>query len=1031
MSQNKSRPTLPWQKPPQAPNCVTIFGGGIAGLTAAHELVERGFNVQLWEPTADTRRPNQGCDVGGLARTQWARVHWADERPLDRFEPSSGSVEPNPGRPYVGRRAQPVVGLPQKIGFVAGEQRELRIVPLVEAEATPTEAAQSFVDALADCDGLVIKVRGWAELGPEKRDRLAQKVGQTLADYLVGPSDSSTTKVVASEDPVTEVITLRVPGVVSLDKEVQLVGAKAQDRVQGLGVIRTWRRTKTARRQADDASFELVEDWRPGSAHGLGAWGNRNVGTVLYEILDALRGNPDIQHIYVEASDRDFKFLTPAQYEMRARRIFEVLHDELRRANLADLVSFGPLEAARSVDGGTQRRFKTVATITAAGPKMPRQWQVCFEIVPLGEFPEDAPDGAHLILGFRIRERWLPGEHGYRFFPAFYRHVFDTMKRIPLFQTVAKSEFTQEQERAADISAPEPVHYIESGQTVFDNLRPTQMHVLAFADGERPTVLPRAKPSSLEEVREYLRLLFSDGGDAGAGFNISPREATRFSLKVFQYLTACEARRQEYENLSWWDYLGGDSYEPGVQKLVDSWPEALVAMDSKSSDARSHGNAFIQLVLDNLRPEGYRDGTLRGPTTEAWLKHWRRYLENQGVRFVHGRLEGFQVVAREDGEQTIWPQVTCFEPHYPRDQSDDAMLMPGYFVLAASADQAVQLARRYREVAQAAGLAAPEELSDLHRTGLIRDDDMNSAEPTSDFRHFAGIQYYFSEDIFYVDGHVYYPDSPWGVTSVSQARFWNDRTDWEHGFRGVVSAIVGIWNVPGVLIKKPAWECSPEEIAEEVWHQITSSVENKLKTNIQGTHRFRVGSRGRDGTIPDPLYWHLDQGLEWNEAERRYRNKSPFHIATPKSWAKRPGDLHAGYSVENGWVVCGMFTKTHTRIPTMEAANESGRHATNAIVTHTQQYCSRSARFRGTLCDIWNPEDHEIEDLRWFKDLDGKLHARGLPHILEILDTDRVLDGALRGGTADPLDPVNLARLVHRMASEWLEPLGKSLSNRS
>lgn len=25
----------------------------------------------------------------------------------------------------------------------------------------------------------------------------------------------------------------------------------------------------------------------------------------------------------------------------------------------------------------------------------------------------------------------LPGEHGFRFFPSFYRHVFDTMRRIP------------------------------------------------------------------------------------------------------------------------------------------------------------------------------------------------------------------------------------------------------------------------------------------------------------------------------------------------------------------------------------------------------------------------------------------------------------------------------------------------------------------------------------------------------------------------------------------------------------------------
>src|SRR5215467_11440040 len=36
-------------------------------------------------------------------------------------------------------------------------------------------------------------------------------------------------------------------------------------------------------------------------------------------------------------------------------------------------------------------------------------------------------------VGLASIEHHLPGEHGFRFFPGFYKHVIDTMRRIPSF----------------------------------------------------------------------------------------------------------------------------------------------------------------------------------------------------------------------------------------------------------------------------------------------------------------------------------------------------------------------------------------------------------------------------------------------------------------------------------------------------------------------------------------------------------------------------------------------------------------------
>src|SRR5262249_49779922 len=73
---------------PDFPPTVTIFGAGVAGLSAAHELVERGFNVNIVE---QTRSPTEeyACRVGGVAANQVGRV----KIELDEFEKLHGKVK--------------------------------------------------------------------------------------------------------------------------------------------------------------------------------------------------------------------------------------------------------------------------------------------------------------------------------------------------------------------------------------------------------------------------------------------------------------------------------------------------------------------------------------------------------------------------------------------------------------------------------------------------------------------------------------------------------------------------------------------------------------------------------------------------------------------------------------------------------------------------------------------------------------------------------------------------------------------------
>ena len=69
---------------------VTVFGGGVSGLSAAHELIERGFEVQLVEP-----KPSEDCEyeceVGGMAANQFGRVKHT-KRSIPTSSPMSSST---------------------------------------------------------------------------------------------------------------------------------------------------------------------------------------------------------------------------------------------------------------------------------------------------------------------------------------------------------------------------------------------------------------------------------------------------------------------------------------------------------------------------------------------------------------------------------------------------------------------------------------------------------------------------------------------------------------------------------------------------------------------------------------------------------------------------------------------------------------------------------------------------------------------------------------------------------------------------
>jgi uncharacterized protein with NAD-binding domain and iron-sulfur cluster len=199
--------------------------------------------------------------------------------------------------------------------------------------------------------------------------------------------------------------------------------------------------------------------------------------------------------------------------------------------------------------------------------------------------------------------RDLPGEHGFRFFPAFYKHLPDTMMRIP----------------------------DASNTSVFNNLVHATRILLARA-GKPPLVLTARIPQNLEDWALVFQEIFG-------GIGVPDNEVLFFTDRILTLLTSCPERRvTEYENIPWWTFVDAANRSTAYQTLLGKGlTRSLVAVQAQQGSARTVGYTFLQLLYGLLTYGGF-DRLLNGPTNDVWLQPWTTYLHAKGVKFCNNTL---------------------------------------------------------------------------------------------------------------------------------------------------------------------------------------------------------------------------------------------------------------------------------------------------------------------------------------------------------------------------------------------------------
>jgi uncharacterized protein with NAD-binding domain and iron-sulfur cluster len=371
----------------------------------------------------------------------------------------------------------------------------------------------------------------------------------------------------------------------------------------------------------------------------------------------------------------------------------------------------------------------------------------------------------HLPRRAGSRRKDLPGEHGFRFFPRFYKHVVDTMERIAY----------------------------RDGRTVADNLvGTTRVEMARFGHHriELPARFPRSSLDLLTLGFDFLEVFDPDIG-------ISFEEKEFFAERIWQILTSCEERRMDdYEKTGWWDFIGAETRSEAYQKIFGfGITRSLVASQAKVASTKTIGDIFVQLVFNIAEPGESSDRVLNGPTNEMWIQPWLDYLVSRGVDYrFDSPVRSINVA---DGSVR---SVTIESGGRRVDVEAD------YYVAALPV----------------------EVMAALMTTDLIHaDPGLASIVPLSrNVEWMNGIQFYLTRDVPITPGHVIYIDSPWALTSISQKQFWPDVDLSQYGdgrVRGILSVDISAWDTPG-LNGKPARACTQEEVKEEVWRQLKLSL---------------------------------------------------------------------------------------------------------------------------------------------------------------------------------------------------------------
>lgn len=389
----------------------------------------------------------------------------------------------------------------------------------------------------------------------------------------------------------------------------------------------------------------------------------------------------------------------------------------------------------------------------------------------------------------------------------------------------------------------------------------------------------------------------------------------RLPLTLFYINAVSPERVQDYNDTLWSDYVS--KFSPLLKRwLLDStaiffgMDYATLGADMMFSRIRQNARAKILDQFERFKNCTYFSFT--DNINRAWLDPWKKYLESRDVKFMlNTAVEDITIAA---------------------DHSITAVRVKNHL----DADGSTTLTCDY--VFNCLSLETAEKLFPWYQT-LSRKSRQLQCQVTAYAPTFAE-----NTNVPQRGSVIIHPDTEWFLMSRVESSFWTAPVNFE-----CLAIGVGIWDTPGTLIKKPAKECRPEEIVDEVLHQVSSS--KYIREQLRGTELERAGQSSH------ATLWY---SYVFDEHTGKITTFEPKNTNAVGTWKLRPNPNSTDLFIPNMFQATS-YCKTSMNVANMEGAAEAACEAVIAFVKELRPHYSTQEQ---ELRKILHLEDYESPN--WF-----------------------------------------------------------------